>query len=142
MENETVENKFNNKVTDFYEKKVNVVKQPWTIATISDAISKIAAAEIPGTIKNGEQYSLIEKYDVMKVGDSKYLVKKRKNPNEAIIQLVASENFFEILSTIHKNIRHGGPTKMMNALKDKYCIPKRVIRIFCKVCNVCKLKKP
>jgi len=78
MENETVENKFNNKVTAFYEKKVNVVKQPWTIATISDAISKIAAAKIPGTIKNGEQYRLIEKYDVMKVGDSKYLVKKKE----------------------------------------------------------------
>lgn len=141
MENETAVNKFNNEVTAYYENKVNAVKQPWTITTISDAVSEIAAAKIPGTKKNSKQYRLIKKYDIMEVGDSKYLVKKRKNHDEAIVQLVARENFFEILSTIHKNIGHGGRDKMIYALKDKYCIPKPVVLIFCKLCNVCNLKK-
>jgi len=64
---------------------MNAVKQPWTIATISDAVSEIAAAKIPGTKKNSKQYRLIKKYDIMEVGGSKYLVKKRKNHDEAIV---------------------------------------------------------
>jgi hypothetical protein len=51
MENITVMNKFNNEVTNYYKNKTNAVKQPWTIATIFDAVSKIAASKIPGTKK-------------------------------------------------------------------------------------------
>ena len=51
MENITVVNKFNNEVTNYYKNKTNAVKQPWTIATISDAVSEIAASKIPGTKK-------------------------------------------------------------------------------------------
>lgn len=138
---ENVVNKFNNEVTNYYKNKTNAVKQPWTIATISDAVSEIADSKIPGTKKNSKQYRLIKKYDIMEVGDSKYLVKKRKNHDEPIVQLVARENFFEILNTIHKNNGHGGRDKMMYALKDKYYIPKPIVLIFCKLCNVCNLKK-
>jgi hypothetical protein len=51
MENITVMNKFNNEVTNYYKNKTNAVKQPYTIATISDAVSEIAAFKIPGTKK-------------------------------------------------------------------------------------------
>lgn len=51
MENVTVENKFNNEVTVYYKNKINTVKQPWTIATISDVVSEIAADKIPETKK-------------------------------------------------------------------------------------------
>jgi len=71
-------NKFNNGVTAYYKNKTNPVQQPWTIATISDTVSKI-----PGTKKTSKQYRLIKKYDIMEVGDSKYLIKKRKNHDEA-----------------------------------------------------------
>lgn len=141
MKNVTVVNKFNNKVTNYYKNKTNTVKQPWTIAKISDAVSEMAASKVPGTKKNSKQYRLIKKYDIMEVGDSKYLIKKRKNHDEPIVQLVARENFFEILNTIHKNIGHGGRDKMMYALKDKYYIPKPIVLIFYKLYNVCNLKK-
>ncbi|KAE9543046.1 hypothetical protein AGLY_002957 [Aphis glycines] len=65
----------------------------------------------------------------------------KKNHDEPIIQLVACENFFEILNTIRKNIVHEGRDKMMYALKDKYYIPNPIVPIFYKLCNVCNLKK-
>lgn len=70
MENVTLVNKFNNEVINYYKNKTNAVKQPWTIAIISDAVSEIAASKIPGTKKNSKQYRLIKKYDIMEVGDS------------------------------------------------------------------------
>lgn len=60
MENVTVMNKFNNEVSAYYKNKTNAVKQPRTISTISDAVSKIAAFKIPGTKKTGKQYRLIK----------------------------------------------------------------------------------
>jgi len=55
MENVTVVNKFNNEVTSYYKNKTNAVKQPWTIATISYAVSEIVASKIPGTKKKKKE---------------------------------------------------------------------------------------
>lgn len=45
-------NKFNNEATANYENKINAVKEPWTIDTVSDAISEIAMSKVPGTKKS------------------------------------------------------------------------------------------
>lgn len=56
------------------------------------------------------------------------------------IQLVPCKKLFDILNTFHKNTEYGGCDQIMYALKNKYYIPKPVL-IFCKLYNMCNLKK-
>ncbi|XP_073966897.1 SCAN domain-containing protein 3-like [Choristoneura fumiferana] len=87
------------------------------------------------------EYYWRSKYDVMETEDKDFLIVKKKSINDPSVRIVATEEYFDILTEIHKTTGHGGRDKIMYSIKDKLYIPKKAIEMFIKFCAVCEMKR-
>lgn len=132
---------FNEKMKEYSNKNEDVVKKPWTSASIEDAIREILDSNNPEKKKTSRQYRLTRKYDTMEVGDKRVLIKKMRSNEDPIVVIIPVEEFFDILLQYHRATGHGGRDKMLFALKNKFYVPKPAIEIFLSLCKMCNMKK-
>ncbi|XP_031765591.2 KRAB-A domain-containing protein 2-like [Galleria mellonella] len=120
-------------------------KPQWTKKRIAEVINFIEEYNCTSdhkALRTSAHYHYYKLYDVMEKSQTKILIKKRKKHSDPVVQIVASEDYYDILSTIHESTKHGGRDKMISAMKSKYLIPVPVVRAFIKCCTLCKKRNP
>lgn len=119
-------------------------RQPWTKERILEVIGEIKNAKV--TMNSGQRlaamdYYWISKYEVMNTGNEEHLFLKRSSSTDPTVRVVAREQYFDILSNIHRSYGHGGRDEMINDFKNRYYIPKKAVEIFINLCPKCQTKK-
>ncbi|GBP85928.1 KRAB-A domain-containing protein 2 [Eumeta japonica] len=94
-----------------------------------------------GVRRNAAEYYWSSRYDVMNIGGSDYLILKRKNHDSPTVRVVPLEEYYDILTDIHKSCGHGGRDKIQYKLKDKFVIVRKAIDLFVSLCPVCQSKR-
>ena len=77
----------------------NLVEYQELIITIEEAMNK-------KTIESQKEYYLLNKYEILSVGDTKKIVQKRKDPNQSIRFLVPYEQIFDTIFRTHQQVGH------------------------------------
>jgi|694.fasta_scaffold50827_3 hypothetical protein len=82
-------------------------------------------------------YYLINKYQVLKIGETKRLVKKTENKTE--IQYYAyAEELFNILKEVHTVVGHGSLHKtQLSGIKNYANITREIIQLYNSLCEAC-----
>lgn len=70
--------------------------------------------------KTALSYRRLAKYDLVNVGNDIKLIVPLQEGKEKFVYYVKNEELFDILYEAHINIGHGGRTRMLNFLNDKY----------------------
>lgn len=94
-----------------------------------------------GTKKTAQHRNLERHYELMSVSGNVFVIVKRKNLNDPLIQLVPYENYYEKLLEAHIQSGHGGRDRMLFYLKQKYVISKQSCTIFVSMCKTCTRKR-
>ncbi|KAJ8935409.1 hypothetical protein NQ314_012828 [Rhamnusium bicolor] len=103
---------------------------------------------IKDQVKQGKQeikktalsYRHLAKYDIINVGNEEKLIVPLKGGNEQFLYYVKNEELFNMFFETHINIGHGGRTRMLNKLNDKYKNITRGNNAFPKFCIPCQKK--
>lgn len=91
--------------------------------------------------KTALSYRRLAKYDLVNVGNDIKLIVPLQEGKEKFVYYVKNEELFDILYEAHINIGHGGRTRMLNFLNDKYKnITQEVVSLFLKFCIPCQQK--
>ncbi|XP_057320671.1 KRAB-A domain-containing protein 2-like [Microplitis mediator] len=116
-------------------------KKPFDKNQIDLMIVEIEAAKTKSTKKTRREYNLLNKYDVMRVTNQSFLIKK--HVDAAIIEFVVPyEELFDKIYDFHVNkTGHGGRCKIESAFADKFQIPRPPIEIFLSGCKSCNEKR-
>ncbi|KAI8432271.1 hypothetical protein MSG28_004706 [Choristoneura fumiferana] len=72
------------------------------------------------------EYYWRSKYDVMETEDKDFLIVKKKSINDPSVRIVATEEYFDILTEIHKTTGHEAEIEIHHSLqsnKSTICIP-------------------
>ncbi|CAF4947546.1 unnamed protein product [Pieris macdunnoughi] len=145
-ENETksaFKEQYYHQLLDFYEghkDSSHNVKKPWTSQRILEVIEQIKRSRVTMQRVSSDYY-WSAKYDVMETSDKDYLIFKRKTADDPTVRIVAVDEYFDILTEVHKAVGHGGREKMIYSIKNKFHIPKKAIEIYIKLCAVCEMKR-
>ncbi|GBP20844.1 KRAB-A domain-containing protein 2 [Eumeta japonica] len=116
---------FDTELSKFYQTRTGAVKTPWAKEKIFEVIRHVKSAEVAinsGVRRNAAEYYWSSRYDVMNIGGSDYLILKRKNHDSPTVRVVPLEEYYDILTDIHKSCGHGGRDKIQYKLKDKFVI--------------------
>nr|XP_022909519.1 uncharacterized protein LOC111420713 [Onthophagus taurus] len=132
---------FNAQMKEYCNKSENVVKKPWTKATVEEAIREILDANNPEKKKTSRQYGLTRKYDTMEIGETRVLIKKRRSNEDPVVVMIPVEEYFDRLLQCHRATGHGGRYKMLFELKNKFYIPRPAVEMFVSLCKMCNTKK-
>ena len=109
-----VENKRINK-EKFYEKIEQLInekekkKKTFTLIKIDEylvLIETITTAKNKKEKKTPKEYNMLRDYDVITIGQTQKIIKKRDNPDEPIRYLVPFEDLFETIHRIHHHVGH------------------------------------
>lgn len=121
-------------------------KPKWTKERVDNIIKLIKEYKDMSQIEQRNKniyYYYVKHYDVLNISSDQnsILILKRTSVTDAIIKILPSEDYFDVLTNIHLKTNHGGRDKMVHAIKSEYYIPIPVIVIFVKSCKVCQKKK-
>ena len=103
---------------------------------------KVAKAKKGGT--SDAEYRLLQRFEMVTIGDSEFLIRKNKknNKKDDILYYVANEHLFEKIQTIHLNHGHGGINKMMQHVNEKYYnITTEAVKLFISHCDECEVRR-
>ncbi|CAF1013044.1 unnamed protein product [Brachionus calyciflorus] len=104
-------------------------------------ISTIEEAKSKTVTKSTNEYNILRDYDVMLIGDTKKVIKKREN-NEDIRFLVPFEHLFDTIYRIHLQVGHKCRDVMMPACKKNHLnLSVDMINIFNNTCQQCLMNK-
>ncbi|CAH3986430.1 unnamed protein product [Pieris brassicae] len=135
---------FYEKILEDDERHQGSTRKSWTRQRINDVMNNVKNARVTmlerGT-KKSMHYYWLAKYDIMETGGEEYLIFKRKAADDPIIQIVAREDYFDILLSAHNSCGHGGRDKIVYSLKSKLYIPIRAIQLFVALCPTCDAKR-
>ncbi|GBP28355.1 KRAB-A domain-containing protein 2 [Eumeta japonica] len=137
-------NTFDTELSKFYQTRTGAVKTPWAKEKIFEVIRHVKSAEVAinsGVRRNAAEYYWSSRYDVMNIGGSDYLILKRKNHDSPTVRVVPLEEYYDILTDIHKSCGHGGRDKIQYKLKDKLVIVRKAIDLLVSLCPVCQSKR-
>ncbi|KAF2888702.1 hypothetical protein ILUMI_17471, partial [Ignelater luminosus] len=116
--------KLNEKMKEYSNKSDDVIRKPWTNATVEKAIHEILDSNNPETNKTSRQYGLTRKYDTMEIGEKRMLIEKRKSNDDPVVVIIPVEEYFDKLLQYHRATGHGGRDKMLEEdlerFKDSY----------------------
>ncbi|KAF8794000.1 KRAB-A domain-containing protein 2 [Argiope bruennichi] len=86
-------------------------------------------------------YRRLKRFDVLKINDEEKLIVPLK-PGETNIQYyVTNEELFSILYEAHARTGHGGRTRMLKELQNKYKnITDEVVMLYLNLCKQCQMK--
>ncbi|CAF4872984.1 unnamed protein product [Pieris macdunnoughi] len=135
---------FYEKLLEDDERHQGSTRKSWTRQRINDVINNVKNARVTMLTRGNKtsmNYYWLAKYDIMTTGGEEYLTFKRKAAEEPIIQIVAREDYFDILLSAHKSCGHGGRDKIVYSLKSKFYIPVRAIQLFLALCPTCDAKR-
>nr|XP_022905082.1 KRAB-A domain-containing protein 2-like [Onthophagus taurus] len=132
---------FNAQMKEYCNKSENVVKKPWTKATVEEVIREILDANNPEKKKTSRQYGLTRKYDTMEIGETRVLIKKRRSNEDPVVVMIPVEEYFDRLIQCHRATGHGGRDKMLFELKNKFYISRPAVEMFVSLCKMCNTKK-
>lgn len=136
---------FNTKVQNYYKThSVNSKKLEWTRDRIEDVIKLLEdynKAKFRGIRATNKQYHHAHKYDVIKTGNHKVLILKRKDTSHPTLEMIPTEDYYQKILEAHLATGHGRRDKIVNALRTKYMIPIFAIKIFLDLCRVCMTHK-
>ena len=102
-----------------------------------DSINLMEKATEITKLNRNRYYYLINKYQVLKIGETKRLVKKTENKTE--IQYYAyAEELFNILKEAHTVVGHGGLHKThLSGVKNYANITREIIQLYNSLCEAC-----
>jgi hypothetical protein len=83
-------------------------------------IDVIEAAKSKTTKKTSNEYNLLRDYEIMYIGETKKIVKKRGEDSDPIRFLVPYEHIFETLNRIHQQVGHKCRDVMLPACKKNH----------------------
>lgn len=78
---------------------------------------------------------LLDTYDVVVENRSYKLIKKGQNP---YVYYISCEDAFNIIAEAHLTTNHGGYERIMRHIRPIYCIDKSAVKLFLRLCDVCK----
>lgn len=87
------------------------------------------------------EYYWMNKYDIMTSDSEDYLIFKKLGPTGPTVRIIPREQYFDILSEVHKSCGHGGRDKILNLIKTRFYIPKKAVEIFVSLCPTCETKR-
>ncbi|CAH4036853.1 unnamed protein product [Pieris brassicae] len=135
---------FYEKLLEDDERHQGSTRKSWTRQRINDVMNNVKNARVT-MLERGNKTSMsyywLAKYDIITTDGEEYLIFKRKSTEEPIIQIVAREDYFDILLSAHKSCGHGGRDKIVYCLKSKLYIPIRAIQLFVALCPTCDGKR-
>ena len=102
---------------------------------------KVAKSKKGGT--SDAEYRLLQRFEMVTIGDSEFLIRKNKKNNKKgdMLYYVANEHLFEKIQTIHLNHGHGGINKMMQHVNEKYYnITTEAVKLFISHCDECEVR--
>lgn len=69
--------------------------------------------------RSPSDFKLKQRYEILRVGNSDRLIRKRKDDNEEFKFVAAFEEVFDIIKSAHEAIGHGGGKKTIAEIKKK-----------------------
>ncbi|CAF0762947.1 unnamed protein product [Brachionus calyciflorus] len=91
------------------EKKSRKTKTYSTAQEYQQLIQEIEDAKDKKTTKSRMEYNLIRNYDVLTIGETKKIIKKKTNNDGEPIYLVPYQKLFDTLHKIHYDVEHKAP---------------------------------
>lgn len=75
---------------------------------------------LKSTKKTSREYHLLNLYEILVVGETKKVIKKRKSPEDPIKALVTFEDIFSCLLQCHKAVGHKSRDIMLKECQKSY----------------------
>lgn len=94
-----------------------------------------------GQRRTAMDYYWMSKYDIMTTANEDCLIFKRLTATAPTVRILPREQYFDVLSDIHKSCGHGGRDKILYDIKKRYYIPKKAVEIFVSLCPICETKR-
>ncbi|XP_014365204.2 uncharacterized protein LOC106716236 isoform X1 [Papilio machaon] len=118
---------FNTKVQNYYKShSVHSKKLEWTRERIENVIKLLeeySKNKCRGVRATNTQYHHAHKYDVVKTGNHKVLILKRKDSSHPILEMIPTEDYYEKILDAHLATGHGRRDKIVQ-YKDSPCCSK------------------
>lgn len=104
-------------------------------------LNKVKATKEKTKHKTPEDYQRLSRYDIVNIGNTQKLVVPVKDERDPLIYYTYLEENFNIIHETHISIGHGGRTRMVKELKNKYKnITLELITIYLNLCKPCQKK--
>lgn len=119
-------------------------KQLWSENRINVVIKMINAGKASmdsGLPLTSQETFWMTKFDVVKNDTGEILIFKKGSTKTKPIRIVPKEIFFDVLTEAHTKNNHGGRHRVAIEIKNKYFIPKNVIRLYVLMCPGCRTKR-
>lgn len=135
-----MKNRFNEKCLEIKSKK-GKNHQLFTRDEYFTFLNKVITTKEKTNQKTPEDYQRLSRYDVVNIGNIKKLVVPVKDEKDPLIYYSYLEENFDIIHETHISIGHGGLTRMVKELKNKYKnITLELITIYLNLCQPCQKK--
>lgn len=104
-------------------------------------INSVNVSKSKTSNKLPDDYRLLKKYDVMKVGENEKLICPLSKDVQNVVCYAHKEELFGLIDGAHTSIGHGGRTRMLKELQKK-CknITTEIIMIYLNLCETCQKK--
>lgn len=116
----------------------------WTRRRIQEVIDILELFEQKPQLhvrRTSNDYFYAKTYEIIQKSGQKYLALKRKSKSDRLIQVLAFEDYYDVLSEIHRKTGHVGRDKTMRTAKKTYTLPVWAVNSFLKMCMTCQNKK-
>lgn len=137
-----MEQKFYNLLDEFY--SAHSRQKPLSSDGLQTIIQELRAAKGKKEAKMSHEKHLLQRYEIVTVGDSSRLVLKKELQKEvggkpSIVYVAPYEQLFDVINKAHIGVGHGGINITLRAL-TAYDVTRPQVEKFLKCCETCNLK--
>ena len=113
----------------------------FSLEKVKDIISRLSK-DLESDAITTIDYNYRSRYEILKVGETECLIKKRTDGEEHYKYVAAFEEVYGAIKKAHKDIGHGGEKKTLFEVKKKWSnITMEYCNLFINFCVECHLKK-
>ncbi|CAF0787738.1 unnamed protein product [Brachionus calyciflorus] len=108
----------------------------------NELLRTIEQAKAKTGTKSKSEYNILRNYDVVLIGETKKVIKKRESENDNIRFLVPNEHLVDTIYRIHEQVGHKSRDVMLPACKKNHInLTVEMINSFNNTCQQCVLNK-
>lgn len=126
---------FEAKLFEFYAGRKKCNRAVWTRKEVESVTLALH------DVRNPRNHYCKQKYELLSVGETSSIIKKRKSSSDPFVAMIALEDFYGKLLEAHLQTGHGGRDKMIYYSREKWVVTKDACNIFTTCCQTCNRKR-
>lgn len=113
----------------------------FTSKKLKGYITRVVTAKEVGRKKSPNEYALLKRYDVARLGDGKVILIK-KNTQDPYVKYITVDEIFDYIYDAHVGVCHGGQKRTYSEIKKTIAnITREQVALFLSYCVICEEKR-